>query len=549
MRLENTVPGNILLTENHYRNAGKTSKPPHKPLSPSKYDSVDVLLVTWDADDLGVENEVGKLERVFETQYNFRTSRCILPNEEPGEYLTRGLLEFRRGKEGNPNQLLILYYAGHAAKDRVECTWAANKMEDSPTLNFHSVQNLLIDGQVDVAIILDCCYATLAARSYGTWDNWFLGASAKENRAAGVARDSFTSALIRALEYHAQQYWNSDTHFSLQSIHSTLICWDREVAFTPSILRLTDHECSPTELTPLKRQPIRTAQTLQHQSGSINNETFPPRPPQRILSENLENGPPNIGALHISKDVESSNCTSMSGYEGRVVRITGLPGLTQVSDIISWLESHLRQSSVISRVIPLIVHDFRSSHMYGAQAVCVTFSSERFAKAALAIRDRAFRARAGGGLVTLSIDDYFEGLACIYTSAKSPSRDPTIDVVFVHGAGGHSIESFTSRSQTGNGDLLWPIDQLPGHLEAAGIFPRIFTVGWDADVWFQPYPDTEMVLTRLRNTLKAIRRDHPKRPMAFIGHGVGGWLIKQAIIDIINSGFAEDTRDLGHRVQ
>lgn len=524
--------------ENHYRNIGITSKPPHKPLSPSKYDSVDVLLVTWAADDLGVEPEVAKLERVFEIQYNFATTRCILPDREPAEYLTTRLLEFRRGKEGNPKQLLILYYAGHAVQDRIECTWAANKRDDSPTLNFHSVQNLLLDGQVDVAIILDCCYATLAARSYGTWDNWFLGASAKENQTTGVARDSFTSALVRALKYHAQQFWDLDIHFSLQSIHSTLMVYDREIKFTPSLLRLTDHECPPTELTPLKRPRIRAAQTFQPGPSSTASGTFPPRPPQRILSEAFENGPPNIGSLHISNGHEPLN--GISGCEDRAVRITGLPPQTQINDVVSWLESHLRQQSVVSRVSPFILHEFGSSNTHGVQAVCVTFSTAQSAKATLNIRDRTFRARAGGDLVTLKIDNQFQGLSCIYASAISPSGNPTIDLVFVHGASGHPIETFTSRSKTSHGDLLWPVDELPSYLEAVGIFPRILTLGYDADVWFKPYPDTEHILTKLRNTLKTIRKDEPRRPMVFIGHGVGGWIVKQAIIDIINSGFEED---------
>lgn len=121
------------------------SKPPHKPILLSKYDSVNVLLVTWAADDLDMKTEIIKLKRVFETQYNFKISRCILPNKNSADYLTTRLLELQRGEKENPKQLLILYYVGHAVQDCVEGIWTANKREDGPALNFHSVRDHFVD--------------------------------------------------------------------------------------------------------------------------------------------------------------------------------------------------------------------------------------------------------------------------------------------------------------------------------------------------------------------------------------------------------------------
>ena len=121
------------------------SRPQHKPFLLSIYDSVNVLLVTWAADDLDVEPEILKLKRAFQTQYNFKISHCILPSENSACHLTTRLLEFQRSENKTNKQLLILYYAGHAVQDCVEGIWAANKREDSPTLNVHSVRDHFTD--------------------------------------------------------------------------------------------------------------------------------------------------------------------------------------------------------------------------------------------------------------------------------------------------------------------------------------------------------------------------------------------------------------------
>ena len=97
----------------------------------------------------------------------------------------------------------------------------------------------------------DCCVATLAARYCGTGANWFLGASAKESVATGVSRDSFNSTLIREIDRWAHQYWTRNMTFTVQSIHHALTVWDSDLAHTPNLVRLTDHEYYPTELTPL----------------------------------------------------------------------------------------------------------------------------------------------------------------------------------------------------------------------------------------------------------------------------------------------------------
>ena len=227
---------------------------PSRPESP--YSNVDVLLLQWEDDDLKVDGEIKELEHVFATACHFTTHRWSIPSIEPEDSLVRRCLQFKRGK--TENDLLILYYGGHARGDSQECFWAANQNKGSPELNWYNVQNILLGSPADVLLILDCCFATLAAKNSGTGANWLLGASAKESVTTGVSRNSFTSALTREIDRWADQYWTKNVTFTVQSIHQGLTFWDRDLAHTPTLLRLSDHDCHPTELTPLLYPQGRT---------------------------------------------------------------------------------------------------------------------------------------------------------------------------------------------------------------------------------------------------------------------------------------------------
>ena len=101
------------------------------------------------------------------------------------------------------NQLLIAYYAGHGEADfrRGRSIWRANRRDDSPSLNWSSLQHLLENAIPHVLIILDCCFAANAARdtTEGTTKE-LLAACGRENPTLGVGERSFTSALIEELK-------------------------------------------------------------------------------------------------------------------------------------------------------------------------------------------------------------------------------------------------------------------------------------------------------------------------------------------------------------
>lgn len=493
----------------------------------SKYGKVEVLFLQWEADDLGVNTEIQKLNRLLRSHYNFTTYSRYIPSDDADDYLSRVIIDFRKGK--GRQDLLIVYYGGHAAGSAGECTWVANRTPNSPTLNWLGVQPLLLEHSADVLLILDCCFSTLAARRSSMGDNWFLGSTAKESLAPGVSWKSFTSAMTRELERRADVHKANGQPFTVQSIHGSVTLWDRDLDVTPVITKLTDHECEPTDLTPLCSSPSPTILRLQsspsapldpplwHPSGSHLPQR--PRVPGR---DHVQNPPVPYSIVDALRDRTFS------------VRLSGLPASSTVGDIEHWLWDRLGQETIISRVAPLTTSQPRST--------VVTFSSVVTARRALTIHDRYFRTQLYGEEATIRLDNDFLGLSCLYSSIKSPEGNPTVDLVFVHGTDGHAINSFASQLTNPIREALWPCTELPNVLEEAGIFPRIMTFGWPANVWLDPHQNKRKLGEAGESLLQELKRERSgckNRPIVFVGHGVGGLSVKQAVVEVINSAFRD----------
>ena len=481
----------------------------------SKHHDVRVLLVQWEDENLGVDEEVEKLEAVLSSDYpkgyNFYTQRYSIPNDDPEGALVRRLLDFRKG--ATESDLLILYYAGHAGGNAQECIWSGKPHYDSPWLNWHNVQSLLLGSRADVLLILDCCFATLAARNCGIGDNWMLGASTKESEAAGVARNSFTSTLTRELERCADRYWSKQETLSAQSLDHAFIVWERDLDFTPKLTRLTDHDCPATDLTPLlhprQRPRLQTTRTE-------------PTPQSRVQGYSPLPSRSKVGKVKI----ESPN-----------LRILNLPTSTDDLDIKRWFEDRTIENSSILQIGPRILS---GSTFLGT---IITFTDVDVVERAMKINDLIIHPRkdkwhqhAGR---QLTMDYKFEGLTCIYSSTKGPDSEPTADVVLLHGAYGHPINSFAVHEAESLGETSWARESLPKELEDVCIFPRVMTYGWDASAWYDPQREVSNAYAELDQALRSLRTQTPRRPLILIGHGVGGFLIQQLVINTINFGFGE----------
>ena len=500
----------------------------------SRYTHVDVLLLRWADDDLGVGEEIEKLDELLRFRFNFSTRPWCIPRNNSQEELMKEILRFTMNKM--PGDLLILYYGGHADDSELQtCVWAANQTTNSPTLNWHNIQSWLMGSPADVLLVLDCCFAGLAPQSAQIGENWFLGASTRNSGAGGVSYKSFTSALTRELDRRASAYWEDSKTFTVQDVQSALELYERNLFYSVPLIRLTDRECKPTELTPLlpNRGPnkLQTVNSFpQAQAPQEAGRPSVPIRPRVTLPYTDSAIPQEREFTDVVLDQRSAD--DMSIGEFRTVRISGLPATTTEQDLRQWLEARLKSKAAILRIGPMVT-------ISAATTSTVTFSSVETANQALAMRGKHFPARTGGQTKRIEIETQFRGLTYLYVPKTSPPTPPNADLVFVHGARGHAINRFACHYTNAQREALWPCEDLPKLLEAGGINPRVMTFGWNADAWLNPQ---KSILAECESFVTALRRERSgisERPLIFIGHGVGGLLVKQAVIEITNSGFGE----------
>lgn len=75
------------------------------------YTDASVLMLRWEEDD-AVDTELAELEKVFQTNYHYRTQRWLIPTvPNPSAKLSAQVAQFL--ENARPNNLLIIYYAGH----------------------------------------------------------------------------------------------------------------------------------------------------------------------------------------------------------------------------------------------------------------------------------------------------------------------------------------------------------------------------------------------------------------------------------------------------
>ena len=70
----------------------------------------------WVDDNLGVQSEITKLRRVFESKFNFEVQEWYIPTSKSYEFLEHEIFHFKEAHQLD-SELLIFYYGGHAGKD------------------------------------------------------------------------------------------------------------------------------------------------------------------------------------------------------------------------------------------------------------------------------------------------------------------------------------------------------------------------------------------------------------------------------------------------
>ncbi|OJD34078.1 ankyrin repeat-containing protein [Diplodia corticola] len=125
----------------------------------------------------------------------------------------------------------------------------------------------------------------------------------------------------------------------------------------------------------------------------------------------------------------------------------------------------------------------------------------------------------------LHLDTDFHGLTPLHSDVDS---DCILDVIAVSG---HAFGSFNCKKYS----FMWLRDGLPRDLRQT----RIFVYGYDTKKSSQSVMDHG---SKLRDAVKGLRPSgkDPLRPLIFIGHSLGGMVVKQAIIDLHGSSENDD---------
>ncbi|KAL6911038.1 putative ankyrin repeat protein [Trichoderma evansii] len=174
--------------------------------------------------------------------------------------------------------------------------------------------------------------------------------------------------------------------------------------------------------------------------------------------------------------------------------------------------------------------DFTSNNILGWSftPAAIAGLSERFCVAtvtfhvapALGDLEVSLKRKLGEGATRLLVDEDFFGL----TPLAAPSQGPAVDIIAVTGLSGHAFGSWRARGRPD----MWLRDFLPPSVPNA----RILIYGYDTKL---PGSQSEASILELSKKLlesvKTSRSGESKnRPLIFIGHSLGGLVLKQALV-------------------
>lgn len=92
----------------------------------SEYESVYALLIYWKENDIGPEDELTALRKLFEDDFNFKVTTFPIPSERGQQLLNYELSDFVSQWSKKLQSLIIVYYAGHCfTSETGEARWAA----------------------------------------------------------------------------------------------------------------------------------------------------------------------------------------------------------------------------------------------------------------------------------------------------------------------------------------------------------------------------------------------------------------------------------------
>ncbi|KAL7917378.1 hypothetical protein ACQKWADRAFT_324692 [Trichoderma austrokoningii] len=120
---------------------------------------------------------------------------------------------------------------------------------------------------------------------------------------------------------------------------------------------------------------------------------------------------------------------------------------------------------------------------------------------------------------SVDLDDGFAGITTLY---NPPPDEHNIDIIAISRIGGHAFGSFKKKG----GNYMWLRDALPKDIPTA----RIMIYGYNSTIASSTsMQNLEDLATSFRDSLLPLVRSDTLRPIIFIGHSLGGLIVKQAL--------------------
>ncbi|KAK3364037.1 hypothetical protein B0T25DRAFT_443738, partial [Lasiosphaeria hispida] len=136
----------------------------------------------------------------------------------------------------------------------------------------------------------------------------------------------------------------------------------------------------------------------------------------------------------------------------------------------------------------------------------------------------------GSSTIKLAIDQHFHGITVLF----SPSTENhTVDVLAVPGLGGHPYGSFVDK---GDGHM-WLSESLPRDMSTARVVIYGYESGLPDSTSFAGLDD---LAGSLRVTMRQLLGSAEQRHLILIGHSLGGLLIKEALVQMLDSNSERD---------
>ncbi|ETS81324.1 hypothetical protein PFICI_06326 [Pestalotiopsis fici W106-1] len=200
-----------------------------------RYLQAAVLMLSWENGDITNESlEFKRLKSVFENEFGYEVHERQIPWTRSGFELNGRVREFV-GQYYGPNNLLIVYYAGHARRGDSPGSypiWFPSQREGVvpeastiPEANTASISSLLAEGDADAPDVLtlyDCCHPLCTQHGTSRPSNAViesLCAGGFESEVPMPGPDSFTFALVDELSLAA----HSNQPISVPELHKRLI--------------------------------------------------------------------------------------------------------------------------------------------------------------------------------------------------------------------------------------------------------------------------------------------------------------------------------------